>query len=217
MERKEFKKYAIEVVLTVLKMSSVQMDKLKDIGDLSGTEILQEKVITPYERIYGALLEMNVEKMDDEEFKSFQDMVEEIRTKNNVSKEQVETAMIKRVENKGRSGAKVVEKFYKYNLNRLLDSKEKVVEAFDKYSIEEQKLENLLKDTVQEQEQFDIIYELQPVREKIREIEQKYISLEKEINEVKTKLESKWPYEIYGVVSEEELLETYKETFKMEE
>lgn len=217
MERKEFKKYAIEVVLTVLKMSSVQMDKLKDIGDLSGTEILQEKVITPYERIYGALLEMNVEKMDDEEFKSFQDMVEEIRTKNNVSKEQVETAMIKRVENKGRSGAKVVEKFYKYNLNRLLDNKEKVVEAFDKYSIEEQKLENLLKDTVQEQEQFDIIYELQPVREKIREIEQKYISLEKEINEVKTKLESKWPYEIYGVVSEEELLETYKETFKMEE
>lgn len=217
MERKEFKKYAIEVVLTVLKMSSVQMDKLKDTGDLSGTEILQEKVITPYERIYGALLEMNVEKMDDEEFKSFQDMVEEIRTKNNVSKEQVETAMIKRVENKGRSGAKVVEKFYKYNLNRLLDSKEKVVEAFDKYSIEEQKLENLLKDTVQEQEQFDIIYELQPVREKIREIEQKYISLEKEINEVKTKLESKWPYEIYGVVSEEELLETYKETFKMEE
>ncbi len=217
MERKEFKKYAIEVVLTVLKMSSVQMDKLKDTGDLSGTEILQEKVITPYERIYGALLEMNVEKMDDEEFKSFQDMVEEIRTKNNVSKEQVETAMIKRVENKGRSGAKVVEKFYKYNLNRLLDNKEKVVEAFDKYSIEEQKLENLLKDTVQEQEQFDIIYELQPVREKIREIEQKYISLEKEINEVKTKLESKWPYEIYGVVSEEELLETYKETFKMEE
>ncbi len=217
MERKEFKKYAIEVVLTVLKMSSVQMDKLKDTGDLSGTEILQEKVITPYERIYGALLEMNVEKMDDEEFKSFQDMVEEIRTKNNVSKEQVETAMIKRVENKDRSGAKVVEKFYKYNLNRLLDNKEKVVEAFDKYSIEEQKLENLLKDTVQEQEQFDIIYELQPVREKIREIEQKYISLEKEINEVKTKLESKWPYEIYGVVSEEELLETYKETFKMEE
>nr|WP_307775591.1 hypothetical protein [uncultured Cetobacterium sp.] len=217
MERKEFKKYAIEVVLTVLKMSSVQMDKLKDTGDLSGTEILQEKVITPYERIYGALLEMNVEKMDDEEFKSFQDMVEEIRTKNNVSKEQVETAMIKRVENKGRSGAKVVEKFYKYNLNRLLDNKEKVVEVFDKYSIEEQKLENLLKDTVQEQEQFDIIYELQPVREKIREIEQKYISLEKEINEVKTKLESKWPYEIYGVVSEEELLETYKETFKMEE
>ncbi|MGL4211349.1 MAG: hypothetical protein ACRCRT_07345, partial [Cetobacterium somerae] len=84
-------------------------------------------------------------------------------------------------------------------------------------ALEEQNLENLLKDTIQEEEQFDIIYKLQPVREKLRDTEDKYLVVEKDINQLKKKLESKWPYEIYGVVSEEELLETYKEAFKMED
>ncbi|MEG0068792.1 hypothetical protein [Cetobacterium sp.] len=217
MRREDFKDYALEVALTVLKVSSTQMDKLKEIGDLSGTEILQGKVISPYERIYGALLEMNVDKMSDEEFNSFKEMVEELRVKNDLTVDTIEKAMKKRVEFKGHSGAKVVEKFYKYNLNRLLDKKSKVEEVYNSLAAEEQKLENLLKDTIQEEDQFDIIYKLQPVREKLRDIEMKYVKVEKDINELKRKLESKWPYEIYGVISEEELLETYKEAFKMED
>ncbi|MEG0135649.1 MAG: hypothetical protein RR682_06520 [Cetobacterium sp.] len=217
MRREDFKDYALEVALTVLKVSSTQMDKLKEIGDLSGIEILQGKVISPYERIYGALLEMNVDKMSDEEFNSFKEMVEELRVKNDLTVDTIEKAMKKRVEFKGHSGAKVVEKFYKYNLNRLLDKKSKVEEVYNSLAAEEQKLENLLKDTIQEEDQFDIIYKLQPVREKLRDIEMKYVKVEKDINELKRKLESKWPYEIYGVISEEELLETYKEAFKMED
>ncbi|MBC2852008.1 hypothetical protein H5J22_11430 [Cetobacterium sp. 8H] len=217
MRREDFKDYALEVALTVLKVSSTQMDKLKEIGDLSGTEILQEKVISPYERIYGALLEMNVDKMSDEEFNSFKEMVEELRVKNDLDVDAIQKSMKKRMEFKGHSGAKVVEKFYKYNLNRLLDKKSKVEEIYNSLAAEEQKLENLLKDTIQEEDQFDIIYKLQPVREKLRDIEIKYVKVEKDINELKRKLESKWPYEIYGVISEEELLETYKEAFKMED
>ena len=217
MKKDKFREYALEVALTVLKISSTQLDKLKEKGDLSGVEILQEKVICPYERIYGALLEMKVDKMSDEEFNSFKEMVEELRVKNSLTTEAIENALKRRDDLKNNSGSKVVEKFYKYNINRLLDKKSKIVEVFNSLGIEEQKLENLLKDTIQEEEQFDIIYKLQPVREKLRDIEIKYVKVEKDIDELKKKLESKWPYEIYGVASEKELLETYKEAFKTED
>ncbi|MGL4933859.1 MAG: hypothetical protein ACRC51_00150 [Cetobacterium sp.] len=217
MERERFRVYAQEVILTVLKMTSVQIDKLREMGDLSGVEILEEKVVIPYEKIYGALLEMKVENMSDDEFKPFEEMVEEIREKNSLSVEKVLENLEKREKLKGISGATVVKRFFKYNLNRLLDKKDKITEKYNELALEEQNLENLLKETIQEEEQFDIIYKLQPVREKLREIEQRYLSVERDINQLKRKLESKWPYEMYGVVSEEELLETYKEAFKMED
>ncbi|MGL5355499.1 MAG: hypothetical protein ACRDAQ_02945 [Cetobacterium sp.] len=217
MKKEKFRAYSQEVILTVLKITSSQIDKLKEIGDLSGVELLEDKVIKSYERIYGALLEMKVENMPEDEFKAFKEMVEEIREKNSLSIEKIEDYLFRREKLKNNSGATVVKKFFKYNLNRLLDNKDKLLETYNILSNEEEKLENLLKDTIQEEEQFDIIYKLQPVREKLRDVEEKYLSVEKDITQIKRKLESKWPYEIYGVISEEELLETYKEAFKMED
>ena len=201
MKKEEFISYAQEVILTVLKITSTQLDKLREMGDISGEEILTEKVLLPYEKIYGALLEMKVDKMNEEEFNSFKDMVEEIREKNRLPLEKIQETLKKREELKNKSGAIVVKRFFKYNLNRLLDKKDKILNRYNQLATE----------------QFDIIYKLQPVREKLRDTEDKYLVVEKDINQLKKKLESKWPYEIYGVVSEEELLETYKEAFKMED
>ena len=217
MTKEKFILYAQEIILTVLKTTSLQLDKLKESGDLSGVELLEEKVLIPYERIYGALLEMKINKMDNKEFEDFQNMIEEIREKNKLSMVEVEENLEKRERFKDKSGAIVVKRFYKYNLNRLLDKKDKIVKKYNELAVQEQNLENLLKDTIQEDEQFDIIYELQPVRAKLRDIEDRYLSVERDINQLKKKLESKWPYEIYGVISEKELLKTYKEAFKMED
>ena len=217
MTKEKFILYAQEIILTVLKTTSLQLDKLKESGDLSGVELLEEKVLIPYERIYGALLEMKIDKMDNKEFEDFQNMIEEIREKNKLSMVEVEENLEKRERFKDKSGAIVVKRFYKYNLNRLLDKKDKIVKKYNELAVQEQNLENLLKDTIQEDEQFDIIYELQPVRAKLRDIEERYLSVERDINQLKKKLESKWPYEIYGVISEKELLKTYKEAFKMED
>lgn len=217
MIREDFKEYAIEIVLSVLRVTSNQIDKFNEIGDLSGKEILEEKVIKPYEKIYGALLEMDLNKLGDEEKENLVKSLEDIREKNNLSVEQIEKNLEAKEKYKKESGAEVVKKFYKYNLNRLLEKKDILVEKYNNLAKEEEKLENLLKDTIQEAEQFDIIYQLQPVREKLREVEKKYLELEKEIETIKNKLESKWTYEIYSIISEGELLETYKEIFKMEE
>ncbi|MGL5189324.1 MAG: hypothetical protein ACRC7S_06670, partial [Cetobacterium sp.] len=192
MKKEEFISYAQEVILTVLKITSTQLDKLREMGDISGEEILTEKVLLPYEKIYGALLEMKVDKMSEEEFNSFKEMVEEIREKNRLPLEKIQETLKKRIELKDKSGAIVVKRFFKYNLNRLLDKKDKILNRYNQLATEEQNLENLLKDTIQEEEQFDIIYKLQPVREKLRDTEDKYLVVEKDINQLKKKLESKW-------------------------
>ncbi|MGL5089013.1 MAG: hypothetical protein ACRC6Z_06125, partial [Cetobacterium sp.] len=121
MEKEKFRAYAQEVILTVLKITSAQIDKLKELGDLSGVELLEEKVITSYERIYGALLEMKVENMSEDEFVAFQNMLEEIREKNKLPIEKIEKYISRRESLKNHSGASVVKKFFKYNLNRILD------------------------------------------------------------------------------------------------
>ena len=47
MRKDEFISYAQEIVLTVLKITSIQLDKLREMGDISGEEILKEKVLLP--------------------------------------------------------------------------------------------------------------------------------------------------------------------------
>ena len=108
MKKEEFISYAQEVILTVLKITSTQLDKLREMGDISGEEILTEKVLLPYEKIYGALLEMKVDKMNEEEFNSFKDMVEEIREKNRLPLEKIQETLKKREELKNKSGAKKI-------------------------------------------------------------------------------------------------------------
>lgn len=216
MEKEKFLSYTKEIILFVLREAINQQNKFKEIGDLSGEEILEEKVILPYEKIYKALATSDVKSLGEEEYKYLEKMVEEIKEKNKITSEEIEALLKKREEYKGKSGAEVVKKFFRYNLNRALEKKDKISEKYLELVKEEEKLDLLLKDSIQEQEQFDIIYKLQPVREKIREVEKKYLEIENEVKKIKSKLDSEWPYEIYGTISEEELLKTYKTMFNME-
>lgn len=48
-------KFCIEVILQVLKMTDNKIKELREKGDLSGAEILENDVITKYEKLYGGL------------------------------------------------------------------------------------------------------------------------------------------------------------------
>lgn len=216
-DREIFLNYMKEIILYVLRETQKRIDEFDKIGDLSGSEILSDKVIKPYEKIYKALLSSKIDELKDDEFEYLKNMLEDIKEKNCIDEKKIEQLMKRRVELKGKSGAEVVEKFYKYSLNRALEKKDKIVEKYNDLCKEEQNLDYLLKETIQEQEQFDIIYKLQPVREKIRAIEDKYIVIEDEIKKIKNRLENRWSFEIYGVIPESELLEVYKSVFDIKE
>ena len=92
----------------------------------------------------------------------------------------------------------------KYN---LLDKVNKVLDKEDKLAMD-------LKNAIQEEEQIECIYKLQPVREEYRALEEKVLRVQKNIDELKKKLDSEWAYEIYGTISKDEMLNTYNQAMK---
>ena len=71
-----------------------------------------------------------------------------------------------------------------------------------------------LKNAIQEEEQIECIYKLQPVREEYRALEEKILRVQKNIDDLNKKLDSQWTYEIYGTISKDEMLNTYNQTMK---
>lgn len=213
--RERFKEYGIEIMLIVLRKTLKKIEEFEKKGDISGKEILEKEVIIPYENIYKSLLEIEIDKYTEEEFEYLKKTLEDIRIKNLIEKEEIEKNIELRRKYKGKSGLEVVERFFRYELNRALDRKDEIQKYYSVLLEKENELQLQLSDAIQEEEQFDIIYSLQPVRKEMRELEEKYLDIEKNIKNIKNRIDSKWYYEIYGIISEEELLKTYKNIYNI--
>lgn len=215
MKREKFKKYGQEIMLMVLRTTSKKIEELEKIGDISGREILEKDVITPYEKIYKSLSDMEIDNYTDEEFEYLKKTLEDIREKNSLAVAEVNKNLELREKNRGKSGSEVVERFFKYELNRALDRKDEIQKRYEKLLERENILQLELGNAIQEEEQFEIIYSLHPIKKEMRELEEKYLEMEKNIKNIKNKIDSKWYYEIYGIISEEELLKTYKNIYNI--
>ncbi len=77
-----------------------------------------------------------------------------------------------------------------------------------------EKLSMEMKNAVQEEEQIEYIYKLQPVRAEFRKIEEKMLKIQEKLNVLNKRLTSEWPYEIYGTLSKDEMLKTYNKIMK---
>ncbi|MBC2855759.1 hypothetical protein H3N56_04500 [Cetobacterium sp. 2A] len=217
MNRIEFKNFAIEVILEVLKIANAQIDEYNNIGDISATEIIQKDVIDKYEKIYLGIIGLDFSELEDEKFYFIETTIEEILKNNNLSSNFIKSQQEKRENLKGNSGAEVVKNLFDYELSKLLNAQQILIDKINIILDQETILENELKDTIQEEAQFDIIYKLQPVREEYRVLEAQLLKLDSTIKTLRKKINFKWNYEIYGTISKDELLKVYKNSFKMGE
>ncbi len=71
-----------------------------------------------------------------------------------------------------------------------------------------------MKNAIQEEEQIEYIYKLQPVRAEFRKAEEKILKVQEKLDILNKRLVSEWPYEIYGTVSKDEMLKTYNKIMK---
>lgn len=207
----EILKFSIEVILQVLKMSEKKAAELKKSGDLSGSELLENEVIPKYEKLYGGLTSSDFKEENLEEIKKH---IDNIMIKNGLTEEFVNSQTALREKYKGDSGAEVIKRFFEYEKKELEKSKWALMEKIEKVLDEEERLSMEMKNAIQENEQIEYIYKLQPVREKYRELEDKILKAQEKIDILKRKLESEWYYEIYGTISKEEMLKIYNEAMK---
>ena len=210
----EILKFSIEVILQVFKFINKKIDEMKEIGDISGIEILEKDVIPKYEKLYGGLIGEAVEKFDEEQISVIKKYIEDIMKENKFSKEYIKNQIELREKLKGDSGAEVVKRFFQYEKKELEKIKYELLDRADKVLEEEEKLSMKMKNAVQEEEQIEYIYKLQPVRAEFRKIEEKIIKVQEKLDVLNKRLESEWPYEIYGTISKEEMLETYNKIMK---
>ncbi|MGL4732408.1 MAG: hypothetical protein ACRCWN_01845, partial [Fusobacteriaceae bacterium] len=70
MDLEKFKKYASEIALAILALGKSRIDSLREIGDLSGAEILERDFIPKYEKLYLGLESEDFKKAFEEDSSS---------------------------------------------------------------------------------------------------------------------------------------------------
>lgn len=215
MENKKLRQeFLQEAILEILRKIKIAMDKLEKNNEISALEILQANVLENYEKLYLAVLNGENIDIEDEKFKNIENKIFEILKKYEISKKKIEDNISEKKKNSGKSGAEVVKRLFEYEKKELDKIKYALLDKINIILDKEEKLDLELKNAIQEEEQINIIYKLQPIREEYRKYEEKLIEIQKKIDEVKNKIEKKWYYEIYGNLSEDRMMEIYKERDK---
>lgn len=219
MERKECNeilKFSTEVILQVFVKINKRVEELKNNDEISALEILQNEVIPKYEKLYKGLKTeiKDDEEIDIEKFENIKKYIYDIMKENSFSEEFIRTQMKLREKFQGESGAEVVKKLFEYEKKQMENTKYNLLDKVNKVLDREDKLAMDLKNAIQEEEQIECIYKLQPVREEYRALEEKVLRVQKNIDDLKKKLDSEWTYEIYGTISKDEMLNTYNQTMK---
>ena len=207
-------KFSIEVILQVFKSVNKKIDELKKIGDISAIEVLERDVIPKYEKLYGGLTGEEIKKFDEEQLVAIKKYIKDIMKENNFNEEYIKKQMELREKLKGDSGAEVVKRFFQYEKKELEKTKYELLDRADKILEEEEKLSMEMKNAVQEEEQIEYIYKLQPVRAEFRKIEEKMLKIQEKLNVLNKRLTSEWPSELYGTLSKDEMLKTYNKIMK---
>ncbi|MSS62089.1 MULTISPECIES: hypothetical protein [Fusobacterium] len=219
MERKECNeilKFSTEVILQVFVKINKRVEELKNNDEISALEILQNEVIPKYEKLYKGLKTeiKDDEEIDIEKFENIKKYIYDIMKENSFTEEFIRTQMKLREKFQGESGAEVVKKLFEYEKKQMENTKYNLLDKVNKVLDREDKLAMDLKNAIQEEEQIECIYKLQPVREEYRALEEKVLRVQKNIDDLKKKLDSEWTYEIYGTISKDEMLNTYNQTMK---
>ena len=219
MERKECNeilKFSTEVILQVFVKINKRVEELKNNDEISALEILQNEVIPKYEKLYKGLKAeiKDDEEIDIEKFENIKKYIYDIMKENSFTEEFIRTQMKLRERFQGESGAEVVKKLFEYEKKQMENTKYNLLDKVNKVLDREDKLAMDLKNAIQEEEQIECIYKLQPVREEYRALEEKVLRVQKNIDDLKKKLDSEWTYEIYGTISKDEMLNTYNQTMK---
>lgn len=219
MERKECNeilKFSTEVILQVFIKINKKIDELKKNDEISAIEILENEVIPKYEKLFkGLKVEVKEDKeIDKEKFENIKKYIFDIMKENNLTEEFIHSQMELREKLKNNSGAEVVKKLFEYEKKQMENTKYNLLDKVNLVLDREDKLAMDLKNAIQEEEQIECIYKLQPVREEYRALEEKILRVQKNIDELNKKLDSQWRYEIYGTISKEKMLNTYNQTMK---
>jgi len=210
----DFKDIGLEVVLKVLKKIDDEIRRYRELEDYEGVNTLEKEVLTKYEKLYGAFSTDPGENIKDYNFESIEKYIYEIMKENDLSEDFINSEILKRKKYRGNSGSEAVENLYKYELAELDKKKSILLQEASEILDKELKLETELSEAIQEDEQMEILTKLPEIRSSYNKLSKKIMKLHDKMVTINEKLEKKWPIDIFGTISKDELLKVYKDAIK---
>jgi hypothetical protein len=214
---KEFKKFAREVILKVLIKMNNDYKHYEELDDYDGMQRVKNEFIPKYEKLYSEFsneISENLDDIDEEKLEGLMGIINDIMKVNNLNIDYILDEVEKREKLKGKSGAEAVEKLFRYQLNELEVSMEKLLQQANSILDEEEKLEAQLRDAIQEIDEMKVLDQLIDVRSRWSTLEKKTIKCKSSIDSLKNSLEKKWTFDMYGTISQEQLKEIFKSEIK---
>lgn len=212
MEFNEFKEFGLEVILKVLKKTDDEIKKYRELEDYEGVKTLETDVLAKYEKLYRGFISDELKDIDGDQLKVLYTSLIDIMKQNNMNTSFIEGEVEKREKMAGNSGAEAVKNLYNYQIDELEKKKTLLLKKADEILDREAILEAALSEAVQEEEQMEIVEKMPEVRRSYAEISEKIMTLQGKINLLKEKIEKRWPCDIYGTISKDDLMNIFKET-----
>jgi len=200
-----------EVLLEILKIADLEIKNAKKNDDLAKEKTILLDVIPKYQKIYIEFNNEVADEIEDEIIDKLEEFIYKLIEEHKFNEEYLWENVRKRIEYKENSGAEVVKNLFKYHLKKLLDDKNKLLDIEKKLLVKQRELEKELADCIQHDEELVAFENLKKNSDELDKVEDKFKDLEEKIEELNYKLESKWSYEIYGTITNDEMLEIYKD------
>ena len=212
MEFSEFKDFGLEVILKVLKKTDDEIKKYRELDDFEGVKTLETDVLAKYEKLYEGFISEKLKDIDGDQLKVLYTSLVDIMKQNKMDAAFIEREVEKREKLAGNSGAEAVKNLYNYQIQEMEKKKTLLLKGAEEILDQEALLEADLREAIQEEEQMKIVEKMPEVRRAYSEVSQKIMTLQEKIDLLKEKVEKRWPCDIYGTISKEDLMSVFKET-----
>lgn len=194
-----------ELSLYMLEVFQKESNKAKKNEDFDKFKKLQEDFIPKFEKFYFEFSLEIGDEFDRLEIEKVENIVNKLIEEYNLDEEILWVRVRKRLELEGNSGAEVVKKLFEVKLKELQEKLSEMLDLEYKFSKIQKELEKELADVIQQEEEAEIFEKIIAHGKKIDLLDTKIQKIEAKIYELQYNIESKWQYEIYGLVSKETL------------
>lgn len=199
-----------EMSLYLLELFQKEQKKAFEINDLDKVKSINMDVIPKFEKLFFEFSLEVPDEFQENEVEKVEELVYKLIDEYKIDEELMWERVRTRLELAENSGSSVVKNLFEIQLKDLEKSLNIFLDKEKQLMSKQKELEKELADTIQAEDEIKVFEKLRDHGKKLDDLDIKIQKLEEKIAEIKYNIESRWPYEIYGLISKEKLYEEVK-------
>lgn len=196
-----------ELSLYMLELFQKESKKANQLNDLDKVKFMNTEAIPKFEKLFSEFSLEIPDEFEESEVEKVEELVYKLLEEYSIEEELMWERVRIRLQLGENSGSFVVKNLFTIQLKDLQKNLNIFLDKESQLLIRQKELEKELADTIQADDELKVFEKLRDHGKKIDDLDIKIQKLEEKITEIKYNIESRWPYEIYGIISKEKLYE----------